>query len=494
MDDNAEELRRALEGRYQLGGLVGRGGMGLVYLAHDLRLERPVAIKVPPPDRAADPVFRARFLREARTAAALAHPHIIPIFSVDEAGPFIYIAMAYVPGETLAQRVLYDGPYPPAAAARLLRELADALAYAHARGVVHRDVKPDNILLDSASGRAMLSDFGIAHVSPDGRPGSVSSGGAMLGTAAFMSPEQARGDRVDARSDLYALGVVGYYVLTGRLPFTGENDAVVLAHHCTTPPPPIAGSGPPLPRRLVQVVERCLAKAPADRFPDGAALGRALAAALPSDAPPPIAVRAFLTRSTHLAGPALLYEAVVGMILLPLAAWCWLYATTQLRLAAAGTVAAAALVPLVVAWARSRRLLADGHDWEDLVDALANERERHREELRFVYGTRPSPFERIMQWLSRAGVAAAVALTVALIRSPALSEDPAARGGFIGAAAGGLLAAMIARARTEQRTDPRGERRLRFWSGRLGRSVFRLAALGRRRVQPAALQDLQTPA
>jgi eukaryotic-like serine/threonine-protein kinase len=493
MDDMEEELRRSLDGRYQLEGLIGRGGMGLVYLAHDLRLERPVAIKVPPPDRAADPTFRARFLREARTAAALAHPHIIPIFTVDEAGPFIYFAMAYVPGETLAQRVLYDGPFTPAAAARLLRELADALAYAHARGVVHRDVKPDNILLDAASGRALLSDFGIAHVSPDGRPGVVSSGSTLLGTAAFMSPEQARGGRVDARSDLYSLGVVGYYALSGHLPFAGENDAVVLALHCTTPPPPLDVPG--ASRRLVQVIERCLAKDADGRFADGAALGRALAAALPSDAPPPIAVRAFLTRSAHLAGPALLYEAVMGLVVLPLAAWSWLYAPLRARVIAGAVLAVAALAPLLVTWARTRRLLADGHDWEDLVDALARERERHREELRFVYGAKTSRFERFMQWLSRLALVAAVGITVALLRDPELAGGALVPGAFFGAAATALLAAMMARARTEQRTDPRGQRRLRFWSGRFGRLVFRLAAVGRRRGAPMAdVQGLQTSA
>src|SRR5712692_4103408 len=151
-DPDVADLRRALAGRYELHGLLGRGGMGVVYRAHDLRLERSVALKVPPADRAADPAFRARFLREARTAAALAHPNIVPIFAVHEVGEFIFFAMAYVGRETLARRVARDGPLTAADAARLLGELADALAYAHARGVVHRDVKPDNILLEGATG------------------------------------------------------------------------------------------------------------------------------------------------------------------------------------------------------------------------------------------------------------------------------------------------------------------------------------------------------
>src|SRR5258708_3835744 len=264
-DPGVADLRRALAGRYELHGLLGRGGMGVVYRAHDLRLERSVALKVPPADRAADPAFRARFLREARTAAALAHPNIVPIFAVHEVGPFIFYAMAYVDGDTLARRIAAHGPLPAADTARLLGELADALAYAHARGIVHRDVKPDNILLDSASGRALLSDFGIARMSGDGRSSAPPSDGGVAGAAAFMSPEQARGEPVDSRSDLYSLGVVGYYALTGRLPFTGETDALVLALHATTPPPPLAEPG--VPRRLAQAVERCLAKQAAAPFP-----------------------------------------------------------------------------------------------------------------------------------------------------------------------------------------------------------------------------------
>src|SRR5438445_9438301 len=149
-DPGVAQFRRALAGRNELQGLLGRGGMGVVYRAHDLRLERPVALKVPPPDRAADPAFRARFLREARTAAALAHPNIVPIFAVHEVGPFIFYAMAYVGGDTLARRIAVEGPLPAADTARLLGELADALAYAQPRGILHRDVKPAHIMRSRA--------------------------------------------------------------------------------------------------------------------------------------------------------------------------------------------------------------------------------------------------------------------------------------------------------------------------------------------------------
>jgi serine/threonine-protein kinase len=356
-------------------------------------------------------------------------------------------------------------------------------------------VKPDNILLDGASGRALLLDFGIAHVTRDGRPVPATSGGSVFGTVQFMSPEQARGEPVDGRSDLYSLGVVGYYALAGHLPFSADSDSAVVALHCTTPPPPIVSPG--VPRRLVQAVERCLAKLPADRFQDGAALGRALAAALPGGAPPPIAVRAFLTRSAHLAGLALMYEAFVGLLVAPAVLWWWLYGGARwLDFAAAGGAVAAVLLPLGVAWARARRLLTDGHGWEDLTDALVAERERHREELSFIYGTGPSRFERGLQWLSRFSLGVATLGTVLLLQRPDVAAQPMALSGVAGAAALALLAAVVARARTQRRTDPRGERRLRFWSGALGRWVFRLAVAGLRRGAGAAseLQSLETPA
>jgi serine/threonine-protein kinase len=156
------EVQSALAGRYWLERELGRGGIGIVYLAREVRLDRPVAIKLLPPARAGDPRLRERFLHEARTAAKLSHPHIIPIFTVEEVGAFVFFAMAYVEGETLTERVRRRGPLPPSEAARVLREIAWALAYAHSQGLVHRDVKPDNVVLERATGRALVMDFGIA--------------------------------------------------------------------------------------------------------------------------------------------------------------------------------------------------------------------------------------------------------------------------------------------------------------------------------------------
>src|SRR6266496_593505 len=238
------DFQAAIAGRYSLERELGRGGMGVVYLAREVRLDRPVAIKLLPPSKASDPRLRERFLREARTAAKLSHPNIIPIHAVEEFGAFVFFAMAFVEGETLTERVRRRGPLPPSEAARVLRDVAWALAYAHGQGVIHRDVKPDNILLEQATARVLVADFGIAGVV-------VGAGalvaGEVVGTPEFMSPEQALGEAVDGRSDLYSLGIVGYFAFSGTLPFEAAKATEVLAKQVTEPAPPL-GSVAPLVR------------------------------------------------------------------------------------------------------------------------------------------------------------------------------------------------------------------------------------------------------
>src|SRR5438034_11788970 len=239
-------------------------------------------------------------------------------------------------------------------AARLLEEVARALAYAQDRGVVHRDVKPDNILLDLATGRALVSDFGIARVGS----GVTTEPQRVVGTAEFMRPEQVLGERVDPRSDLYSLGVVGFFALSGELPFVGPDDMPVLARHVRDPPPPLASVAPGVPPRLAETIDRCLAKDPGARFPNGEALAAALAAAL--DRRAAVAVRAFVTEARHLSTSALLYGAFAA-VTLPLLA---------LRLLgpgepeARGAIVAAAVGiaggPVAVMVARVRRLRKAG--------------------------------------------------------------------------------------------------------------------------------------
>ncbi|HEX7978176.1 MAG TPA: serine/threonine-protein kinase [Gemmatimonadaceae bacterium] len=294
-------LQTALAGEYSLQRELGRGGMGIVYLARDVQLDRDVAIKVLPSHLASTAESRERFLREARTAAGLSHPHIVPIHRVGESAGFVYFVMSYVEGETLGERLRRDGPLAPADATRVLREVAWALAYAHGRGIVHRDVKPDNILLEAGTGRALVTDFGIAH----GGAASVSSTdpGKIMGTANFMSPEQAAGEPIDGRSDMYALGVVGYLALSGRLPFEASNLPALLVRQATEAAPSVLRAAPGLPPMLGGAIDRCLARDPADRFADGEALAAALAPPPETRPALPPTLRAWLSARNPLLVP-----------------------------------------------------------------------------------------------------------------------------------------------------------------------------------------------
>ena len=272
-------LRAALRGQYEIQRELGRGGMGIVLLARDERLDRQVALKVLPPSLANQPDTRERFLREARMSAQLSHPNIVPVHRADDIGGFAFFAMGFVDGETLGDRVRDRGSLPAADVVRLLREVAWALAYAHARGIVHRDVKPENILIERSSGRAIVTDFGIARA--DYHP-SLTQDGHVLGTVHYMSPEQASGEAVDGRSDLYALGCVGFLALSGRLPFEGTSPQAVLIAHATKQPPRLRDVAPGVPASLASVIDRCLLKHPDERFATGEELADALGKAVTS--------------------------------------------------------------------------------------------------------------------------------------------------------------------------------------------------------------------
>jgi predicted Ser/Thr protein kinase len=270
-------LQELLAGQYLLERELGRGGMGVVYLAREARLERAVAVKVLPRELGVNPELRERFLREARTAAHLSHPNIVPIFRADEVGGFAFFTMAFIEGESLAERLRTRGPLPAAEAVRVLREAAWALAYAHARGVVHRDIKPENIMIERGTNRAIVTDFGIAR---DQLASSLTAEGMVLGSAHYMSPEQAAGDQLDGRSDLYSLGVVGFQILSGRLPFEAEQAASVMAQQVTRQAPSLAAVAGEVPGALAAVIDKCLRKAPPERYATGEALAEALDAAL----------------------------------------------------------------------------------------------------------------------------------------------------------------------------------------------------------------------
>lgn len=273
----SEEFARfaeALAGQYELEREIGRGGMGIVYLARDLNLDRRIAIKTLPPHLAADPVVRERFLREARTAGRLSHQNIVPIHRADELSGRVFFVMGYVDGESIAQAVRDRRGVRPMTVVRWLRDVSHALGYAHTHGVIHRDVKAENIIIDANTGRAMVTDFGIARLA-EAAP--LTSTGQVLGTVYYLSPEQVSGEAVDARCDIYSLGVVGYFALAGRFPFDAELASAVLIAHVTKAPPPLHSVAPQTPRALADVIDRCLAKDPADRFQDCAEFDEALA-------------------------------------------------------------------------------------------------------------------------------------------------------------------------------------------------------------------------
>jgi serine/threonine-protein kinase len=286
-----ERLAQAFAGAFTIEAEIGRGGMGVVFRAHDEKLKRTVAVKVLPPELAYRRDIRARFVREAETAARLSHPNIVPIHAVGEANDLVYFVMGYVDGESLAVRLKRRGRLSLEEARRIMRETSDALAAAHQQGVIHRDVKPDNILLEGTRGRVMVTDFGIAKaLSAEG--GTLTDTGIAIGTPAFMSPEQAAGERViDGRSDLYSLGVVAYQMLTGELPFQSPTVPGLLMKQISTPATPVDRLRPETPRELAQTVMRCLEKDPEDRWPSADALRRALETNTYSAPPPKSGVR-----------------------------------------------------------------------------------------------------------------------------------------------------------------------------------------------------------
>ncbi len=271
------KLEAALGEQLQLGDLLGQGGFAAVFRAHDPFLERDVAIKVLDPSLAVDATLKEQFLHEARTIAAAEHPHIVPLYSADSSGELLYLVMRLLPGHTLEDRIA-EGKLAAAEAARIALECASALAAAHAVGVVHRDIKPANILLD-ANGNATVTDFGIALVTS--RPARDLLG-STTGTPQYMSPEQSLGEQVDGRSDVYALGIVLYEMLTGTRPYAGRNATEVIAKHISAPIPKLSEREPETPIALVRLVDRMLDKDPAGR-PSAAELVKELIAASTPD-------------------------------------------------------------------------------------------------------------------------------------------------------------------------------------------------------------------
>jgi hypothetical protein len=400
----------AVAGRYSLDRELGRGGMGIVYLAREVRLDRLVALKLLPPELSADADLRERFLREARVAARLSHPNIIPIHSVEDVGDFVFFAMSYIDGETLTQRVQGRGPLSASEGARVLREVAWALAYAHGQGVIHRDVKPDNILLEAGSGRALVADFGIASHAED----RASESGRITGTPEFMSPEQALGEPLDARSDLYALGATAFYMYSGRFVFDGRTPMEIIGRRVTETAPPVASLGCPVPRSIALIIDRCLSRDPAHRPANGQVLAEQLGAAMEERRELPAPLRSFLT-TARLSGRGT-FAGSVG-ILAATALSASLFGVTAGWTA---LVASAVLLP-VTAWiVAARQVIKDGFDHTDVVSAFRTAALREREER--VGVAKATGTERAVRWYAVVVTPAAWAANWALRWNPTMEQ------------------------------------------------------------------------
>src|SRR4051794_2821496 len=313
----ATEHRVRLPDRYRVTRRIAAGGMATVYACEDLTLSRLVAVKVLAPHFAADTDAAARFQREARAAARVSdHPHVVTIYDIGEFEDTAFIVMEYLPGGTLADKLRSGEPIPRAAAVRWIEEAASALDHAHKAGITHRDVKPANLLLD-ANGRLAVADFGIARLASEA---GVTSTGIVLGTAAYLSPEQALGEPATAASDRYSLAVVGYELLTGRKPFSGEHPAAQARAHVEAPPQPPSEVAPDLPPSVDRVLLRGLEKDPGQRWPSCSAMVDALDAALADSA----ALRTAPTAPTAAVGraparrrrwaPVLVAAAIFGVL------------------------------------------------------------------------------------------------------------------------------------------------------------------------------------
>ena len=274
-----ENLTGKQFGPYQIVAPLGEGGMAAVYKAYQPGMERYVALKVLPRNYADDPQFLARFQREAKLLAQLQHPHILPVFDFGQSDGYTYIVMPFIPSGTLTGQ-LNGTPLPLARIRQVIAQVGEALNYADARGMIHRDIKPSNILIDE-SGNCLLTDFGLARMVEDAV--NLTSTGTIMGTPAYMSPEQGSGSKIDSRSDIYSLGVVLFEMATGRVPFQAETPIAIVFKHVQDPLPPARSINPDLPEAVELVILKSLAKNPDDRYQTAADMVRAIQAAIPEE-------------------------------------------------------------------------------------------------------------------------------------------------------------------------------------------------------------------
>ena len=460
--------------------------MGIVFLAREVALDRLVALKLLPPEMAARPGVKERFLQEARTAARLSHPNIVQIYAVDEADEFVFFAMAYIDGGTLGDRIRERGPLSNSQAVRLLREVSWALGHAHLQGVIHRDVKPDNILLEKASGRALVTDFGIAVVAEDVE---AESAATVVGTAEFMSPEQAKAGAVEARSDLYSLACVGFYALSGKVPFTGVSSSAILVQHVSEPAPPLVSVAPHAPPAVASALDRCLRKDPEQRFSGGEAFADALRTELETDREVPVPLRVFIKQSREwehtLAWTGLGMSFVVPTLIAAIVGGAPL--GTILSIASAAGVLAS--IPILTLVRAVRRLLSSGFTRADATVAFVRDIERKEEEYRFQVGDRVTWIDRLARAIKLGGFA----LGALLLPAGIITDADALVIMTVASFDAGIAALLVQELRARARGDVMGERWLRFWKSKPGRGMFKLGGLKLKRVAPALSAGAHRP-
>ena len=455
---------------------LGRGGMGAVFLAEELRLERLVAIKVLLTERTGDDEAAARFLREARTAAQFSHPNIVSVLHAEEAEGRLYIVMPYVEGDTLAQKIEQRGTLPPVEVAQILREIAWALGYAHGRGIIHRDIKPENVIIERGTGRALVADFGI---SKNTRSKSLTETGISVGTVHYMSPEQANGGPLSGASDLYSLGVTGYLALTGQYPIDGPSAAAILVRHATEAPQPLRAVSPELPAELATAIDRCLEKDPAHRFPSAESFADALSGVTGQRIAIPPLVRVWIAQSN-----------IVLPILMSLILAMW-FGTPDTQRAFFGgwtDISAYKLAFLTSFFAgngalwfvlyllifepfATRRLLRGGYGLEDIRYGLQAELHQRQEERRAAKGRR-SLLRRIVRGVGLLFAAVILFGNITRIGSRDFAELHLVTGGF-------LFSILIAWYIGSEigAFEMLRYLRLKIWMGRAGRLLLALASV-----------------
>ncbi len=426
MPSDLTDLQRRLGDRYRIERQLGQGGMGAVYLARDTSLDRPVALKVLPAEFAAQPDLRDRFLRETRMTAGFSHPNIVPVFSIEDRDGVLAYAMGFIEGESLGDRVRRLGPLGAREVVRLLQDVGYALSYAHGRGVVHRDLKPENIMLERATGRALLMDFGIARTvkaAPATTSPSLTRVGEIVGTPEFMSPEQASGDVVDGRSDLYSLGLVAFFAVTGHLAITGGTTQQVLARQLTQPVPPIASLRPDLPGPLAEAIDHLVRKEPSERYQTAEALETALDAAQLAAPEVPLPVR-LLAQDVGQLGLVAIFVAIVVVLL---------EQSAMSRGHAGVDIAGGGVFLLAVLWGRlatsvgaARRVIEAGFAPAEVLAGFGrvlDEREAERNRLRLLASVRRRRRRTVRVYLVTIA-AAAILLWVGWSRRIAVGPTP----------------------------------------------------------------------